>query len=321
MSKPLVSIALITYKHEKYIHETMKGILMQEGIEEFEIVVGDDKSPDRTKEILEEYAEKYKNLRFLERPSNVGMHQNWLDTIRGCNGKYIALIEGDDVWTDPQKLKKQVEIMEADETLSVCFTDAEVINEMEDGLEYDTYLKHQEIDQDKTRFTATDLCQQNFISTVTSLLRNSDNWNVSASYFKSPFVDWLIMMHCGLQGDLFKLSDVTSAYRVHPTGAFGYSEYEVRKINLIRTLGRLFGNMPSGKERKLVFANYMQSIEELAQHLNNISAADPNKYKRYDPKKANDEYRWLRNFQRLQRIFGRPVFSSKLDKWYRTSFA
>ncbi|MDB4733819.1 glycosyltransferase [Planctomycetota bacterium] len=104
MNKPLVSIALITYKHEQYIQEAMDGIMMQEGIEDFEIVVGDDHSPDRTVEFIKERTKSHGNARFLQRPANVGMHQNWLDTINACKGRCIALIEGDDLWTDPKKL-------------------------------------------------------------------------------------------------------------------------------------------------------------------------------------------------------------------------
>jgi glycosyltransferase involved in cell wall biosynthesis len=92
MAKPLISVALITYKHEKYLHAAIKGILSQEGIENYEIVVGDDHSPDRTKEILKEYAcgdlhtpgyyyaDHVKNMDVLDLP----FEENYFDVVL-CN--------------------------------------------------------------------------------------------------------------------------------------------------------------------------------------------------------------------------------------------
>ncbi|MFT4680344.1 MAG: glycosyltransferase involved in cell wall biosynthesis [Granulosicoccus sp.] len=295
MAKPLVSVGLITYKHEKYIHAAIKGILSQQGIENYEIVVGDDHSPDRTKQILDEYAKSNSNIRFIERPANVGMHQNWLDTINACEGKYVALIEGDDLWTDPLKLKKQVEILEADNSLSVCFTDAAVINEMNDGVEYGTYLKHQDIDLKKTRLTSEDLCNQNFISTVSVMIRNHQEWKVTKEYHESPYVDWIILMLAALEGDLTFLSDVTCSYRIHPTGAFGYSEYELRKRNMIKVLRCLFFNLPAGKEKKLIIERYLLAIEELAQHLKAVAG------------KSTGQFYWLKSLRKLAEILQSPM--------------
>ena len=297
MAKLLVSVALITYKHEKYIHAAMKGILSQEGIENYEIVVGDDHSPDQTKEILEEYAKSNPNMRFVNRPSNVGMHQNWLDTINTCEGKYIALIEGDDLWTDPLKLKKQVAVLEADKFLSVCFTDAAVINEMNDGVEYGTYLKHQDIDLNKTRFTSEDLCNQNFISTVSVMIRNRQEWKVSKEYHESPYVDWIILMLAALEGDLTFLPVVTCSYRIHPTGAFGYSEYELRKRNMIKVLSALYFNVPIGLEQTKILERYLLAIEEYAQHLKSVAGFSTFRFYK------------LKSVRKLAEVIKRPIFS------------
>jgi glycosyltransferase involved in cell wall biosynthesis len=295
MAKPLISIALITYKHEKYIHAAMKGILSQEGIENYEIVVGDDHSPDSTKGILEEFAKSNANIRFVHRPANVGMHQNWLDTINACKGKYVALLEGDDLWTDPQKLKKQVKSLEADDSLSVCFTDAAVINEMNDGIEYSTYLQHQDINLKKTRFTSEDLCQQNFISTVSVMIRNRPEWRVNKHYHESPYVDWIIFMLAALEGDLTFVSDVTCSYRIHPTGAFGYSAQELRKRNIIKVLRCLYYCVQSEVFKTQILDRYLLAIEELAQYLKTISG------------KSTASFYWLKTLRKLAEMKHSPL--------------
>ena len=295
MIKPIISIGLITYQHENYIHAAMEGILAQEGIESYEIVVGDDQSSDNTRKILDQYATDHPNIRFLNRPSNVGMHRNWLDVIQACNGKYIALIEGDDIWIDSQKLKKQVDRLESDDTLSVCFSDASIINEMNDGTEYGTYLEHQDIDQNQTRFTIKDLFIQNFISTCTVLLRNKVKWEVPKEYFESPYVDWLILILVAQDGDLASIPETCSTYRIHPTGAYGYSGQELRKRNMIKVLRCLFHCVRSESHKTLILDRYLLAVEELAQFIKSESG------------KSTITFYWLKALRKLAQINRSPI--------------
>ena len=110
----MVSVAVVTYKHEAYIREALDSILMQQVNFLYEIVVGDDCSPDRTPEILREYAQRYPD-RFvlLLREKNMGASANSYYIKCHCRGRYIAQLEGDDFWTDPHKLQKQVDFLEA----------------------------------------------------------------------------------------------------------------------------------------------------------------------------------------------------------------
>lgn len=108
-----ISACIITYNHEAYIKECLEGAISQKLNCEYEIVIGEDFSSDATLEICKEYANKYPNLiRLLPREKNLGMIGNWIQTLKDCKGKYIALCEGDDYWTDPLKLQKQVDFLE-----------------------------------------------------------------------------------------------------------------------------------------------------------------------------------------------------------------
>lgn len=113
IKRPMVSVVMITYNHEKYIRQAIDSILMQKVDFDYEIVIGEDKSPDNTRAILLEYKEKYPNkFKLLLRNENMGPTKNLYDVYMNCTGKYIAILEGDDYWTDEHKLKVQVEFLE-----------------------------------------------------------------------------------------------------------------------------------------------------------------------------------------------------------------
>ncbi len=113
-TNPLISVCVITYNHEKYIAETIEAILQQKTKDSYEIIIGEDKSTDNTKNICENYKKKNPSIiKLLKNKSNLGLVKNWVKTIQNCNGKYIAFCDGDDYWIDPSKLQKQVDFLEA----------------------------------------------------------------------------------------------------------------------------------------------------------------------------------------------------------------
>lgn len=126
----LVSVNCITYNHEKYIGDAIEGFLMQKTNFDFEILIGEDCSTDNTKTICENYAKKAKGkIRLITSDSNVGARKNSERLLEHSRGKYIALCEGDDFWTDPYKLQKQVDYMESHPDCTLCFHAAKVVNE------------------------------------------------------------------------------------------------------------------------------------------------------------------------------------------------
>lgn len=138
-TEPLVSVSVATYQHEPYIRQCLDSILMQKTNFPYEIIVGEDDSTDGTREICIEYAEKYPDkIRLFLRDRNLshlkdenGKLIKRLNGVLGfgrmsSRGKYIALCEGDDYWTDPLKLQKQVDFFEANPTCSLVFTGCEI---------------------------------------------------------------------------------------------------------------------------------------------------------------------------------------------------
>lgn len=119
----MVSVNMITYGHENYIRQAIEGVLMQETNFEFDLIIADDCSPDNTQKIVEEIIERHPKgyrIKYFRHKQNIGMNANSMFAFEQCKGKYIAICEGDDYWTDPLKLQKQVDFLEGNSDYSFC---------------------------------------------------------------------------------------------------------------------------------------------------------------------------------------------------------
>lgn len=136
LENPLVSVFILTYQHVNYIKKCLDGILMQKTTFSYEIIIGEDCSSDGTREICEEYALKHPDkirLYLHKRENNIKVNGkptgrfNFLHSIYSCTGKYMAFCEGDDYWTNENKLQKQIDFMETNPDYSICFHNAMVL--------------------------------------------------------------------------------------------------------------------------------------------------------------------------------------------------
>ena len=125
-----VSIIVLTYYHEKFIAQALDSILSQQTKLKYEILIGDDASEDRTPEIIAEYARRYpKIIRPFFRKENLGATRNSWELRQKAKGKYVASLEGDDFWIDPQRLQKQWEFLESNADYIGCCGKCLVVNE------------------------------------------------------------------------------------------------------------------------------------------------------------------------------------------------
>jgi glycosyltransferase involved in cell wall biosynthesis len=117
----LVSIVVITYQHEKYIEQCLDSILMQSTDFNIEIIIADDCSHDKTAEIIKEYHRKFPHIiKPTLRSENVGATKNQYDCFLNCKGEYIAILDGDDFWTNKEKLKTQVNFLKKNKDYIAC---------------------------------------------------------------------------------------------------------------------------------------------------------------------------------------------------------
>src|SRR5205809_2060265 len=136
--QPTVSVAMIAYNRERFIAQAIESVLMQETAFVVDLVIGEDCSTDGTRRIVQAYAAKYPNvIRAFVPEKNLGMAKNYETVWWACRGQYIARLEGADYWRTPQKLQKQVALMEANPHYSMCGTKTQFVTNSSDGAEKD----------------------------------------------------------------------------------------------------------------------------------------------------------------------------------------
>jgi glycosyltransferase involved in cell wall biosynthesis len=205
---------MITYNHEAYIGEAIESVLAQDFDEPIEIVIGEDCSPDRTREIVREYEAKYPEiLRPLYHETNRGRRKNFLSTFRACTGDYIALLDADDFWNDPTKLRRQVEILRNNPDISfVCHAG----NEFDQDTQSITrILRPPNV---KDTYTVTDIATDNFIVSGSILFPNPKWKRIPALFRTVPYGDWAIHVLNAQHGPFRYIDEPMSTYRVHSGG-------------------------------------------------------------------------------------------------------
>lgn len=184
---PLVSVVTITYNHEPFIAKAIEGVLMQQVGFPIEYIIAEDCSTDGTRKICEEYAAKYPDLiHLIVSEQNVGPKENERRAFAATRGKYIAFCEGDDYWTEPLKLQRQVDFMEAHPDYSVCFHGLKRIYDNDEISENTMNL-----DRCKNGFDVMDITSKDYldnkydIMSLTMFLRKSMHDTEWTSKYKS----------------------------------------------------------------------------------------------------------------------------------------
>lgn len=211
---PKVSVCMITYNHAPYIAQAIESVLMQETDFPVELVIGEDCSTDNTRAIVREYGERYPDrIRVLLPDRNLGMIPNFVATMDACNGQYIALLEGDDYWTDPLKLQRQVDFLEAHPECSMCFHNVALLHQ--NGLEG---LKR--LPGAGAELTIEDLLLANPVSTCSVVFRHAPVEELPEWYFELIMGDWSLWVLLAQRGKLSYIDQVMGVYRVHQGGAW-----------------------------------------------------------------------------------------------------
>jgi glycosyltransferase involved in cell wall biosynthesis len=220
---------MLAYNHEAYIRQAIDGVLMQQTDFEYELIISNDSSPDRTNEVINEFVAnhpKRKRIKYFNQQQNLGMQSNFTFALKECSGKYIALCEGDDYWTDPLKLQKQVDYISQHENCNLVFTDVQLFEESENKF----YHNWARITKDKYEFK--DLIEGNVITTCTVLFRNPNNNEEIENWLKVFKIgDYPLYLFLLRNGYAYYLKDITAVYRQHTGGTFSLKGIE----NLLKT--------------------------------------------------------------------------------------
>lgn len=258
----MVSACIIAYNQQDYIAETLEGALKQELDVPYEIVVSDDCSTDNTPKIIAEYAKKDPRIRVVKNLGNVGMHGNWLQAIQACNGEFIALCEGDDVWTDNHKLAKQLTVLEFDTDLSASFTNADIL-EFDGKVSRNAYVALKQ-----AIFAANDLLALHYnpVPTCTLMFRKSHFNGFPAAYYQSPFADRVLHTLLILKGNYAFLNLSTATYRKNDNGVWSGIKVKKQHQNIIKSLQVIESIVPSAPQKQLVRKSIRKQLDLMLYH-------------------------------------------------------
>ncbi|MCB0784993.1 MAG: glycosyltransferase [Flavobacteriales bacterium] len=245
---PLVSVVTVTYQHAAFIEECVKSVLAQRTDFPFELLIGEDQSTDGTREICQRLADAHpERIRLFLRDRKDVIHilgrptgrANVIGLYHEARGKYIAVCPGDDHWTDPGKLQRQVDLMEARQELSACFTNAweERAGERNDYLR--GWLKGQVPTGD---LGPGDVLLRNYVPSQTFLFRRDLLLPLPKEFWTAPISDHLLVLHLASQGPIGYLDGHTAVRRAHPgglismKGALHKIEVNVATMEALRTM-------------------------------------------------------------------------------------
>ena len=218
-SSERLKVFMITYTHEAFVREAVESVMMQRTDFPVLLVIGEDKSKDNTRAIVQELAARYPDrIRLLLHEMNLGAARTGLDVWEEClkDSTYVAILEGDDFWTDPLKLQKQVDVLRAHPEVSMCFHNA--WNQQPDGTRTDYVRGWLGRSPVKERFTTADIVACNCVPTVSICLRNTPHLRLLDRLKDHPFLDYTINIVLAEQGPLACINEVMGVRRMHAGG-------------------------------------------------------------------------------------------------------
>lgn len=245
---PLVSICMLTYNLESFVGRAIEGVLMQEFDGTYRIMIGDDCSMDGTLKICQDFQNLHpEKIKILVHDKNMGISENFRRTLNACEGKYVAICEGDDYWTDPNKLARQIEFLESNPEYSMCFQNF--------VYEYNDDTPNQVASDVQTRdYSFEDFLERRVgVATQTMVFRRD---TVPQFSEEQIVFDWPILLLTSHAGKVRYFSDAMSVYRKHSTN--WTNNYSSQKAEFMLKL--------TEQCRELFSPNYSASFDRWLAH-------------------------------------------------------
>jgi len=220
-----VSVQMVTYNHEEFIAKAIDSILMQRTSFDYEIVIGEDCSTDNTRNIIIDFQKRYPDkIRLLLNEKNLGMHRNGVQTLQACKGEYVAILEGDDYWTSPDKLQKQVDFLDNHPECVICFHNVSEVYK-------DGSREPRDVNQanQKEISTVEELLEGNFISHCTTMFRRGIV-DIPEWFSSLPMGDWPHHILLALHGKIGHINEVMAVHIFHQAGVwYSFSQNRLKE--------------------------------------------------------------------------------------------
>lgn len=284
--KPLLSVCLITFNHEKYIKQALEGILSQNVNFSWELIIADDYSKDGTREILLEFKRRFPHfIKLIFQDTNVGATQNWIDLIAYPKSKYIAYLEGDDYWTDPKKLQMQVDFLEKNPSSTICYHNVLVLHPNGD-LTPDSEIEKRMVNPVSNLLDM--ILFGNYIHSPSVVFRNVIKKLPSEFYF-SPIGDYFFWVLLAEKGSINRIDGEYAVYR-NKIGTFS-SKKRSERAHLFGSTLEFVGNYI--KDPKLKKILELRIIEIKSSTFPFVGNSDFSKFNSFEYIRDNINYKQL----------------------------
>lgn len=231
---PKVSVLLVTYNHEKFIHQALNSVIMQQTDFDVEIVVADDHSEDATLAIVKEYQANNPNIRILPTQEKLGITRNYRRGFEACRGEYVAILEGDDFWISPKKLELTSAFLDQYPECCLCFHRLIGHDEATDRV-----FVHPSFgtEVESVFFTASQLARENFIGNFsTCMYRRTAIAALDPKLWKMKVREWPFNIVVAQQGSIGFVPAIMSIYRAHPAGIWSLKPPHEQKPQLLELI-------------------------------------------------------------------------------------
>lgn len=252
-----VSVWMSAYNHGKFISRCLDSVLMQKTNFEFEVVIGEDCSQDSTRDIIVDYSTKYPDIIkpfFPEK--NIGMMKMDVATFPLCKGDYLALLNGDDEWTDENKLQIQADLLDSDKGISMCYHQSKVIDEIS-GQEWDTEFTGEgdELPVEKLFHGF------NPIMTASVMCRNIGK--LPDYYEELPYGDMPLYLMLSEMGKIKYIDKVMCLYRIHASGNWQGDNLKnnlIKDLSYYKVINKEFGYRYNDYIKKILALRYFSLV-------------------------------------------------------------
>ncbi|NJY63939.1 glycosyltransferase [Salinimicrobium sp. CDJ15-81-2] len=228
IKNPLVSVCMITYKHQDYIREAIDGVLSQEVDFSFELIICNDNSPDQTEDVIKSIIknnDKGGLIRYIKHNKNIGAIPNFHYSFKQAKGKYIAICEGDDFWIDPKKLQKQIDFLESNVEYSASFHEVDMLFDSK-AVSFSSYQSN--IIENPVLFQ--DVVGKDWLIPTCSFVFRKDKMILPEFYDQLNYGDYPLFCCILINSRAHYFDEVMAIYRRNNTGSL---------TNTIRTFGFL----------------------------------------------------------------------------------
>ena len=230
---PEVSVIMLTYNHEPWIAQSIESVLAQETPFEVELLVSEDCSTDGTRAIVLDYARRHPGrIRTFLSERNLCSNEVFARALRAARGRYVASLDGDDYWTSPHKLRKQVEYLRAHPECALCHHDVAVLFDDAPDTTGDPRSFNELRPPDVAGLDR--LLRDCFVAACSPLIRRDAIADLPAWYDEAELADWALYIIAAQHGTLGYLDERLGVYRRHGGGLWTGREWTRKVESLIR---------------------------------------------------------------------------------------